>query len=327
MSELTARYRWACATILIVGTVVLTSCRPRESPVAPPDRSASSSDSTATTEKPSPPDLSGCTRVELRFIPPVVSWLPGPYMGWDVLSEEEIKYLQTIQVVVLNDRDRIDAIAFDVSQGQYDERTDGASHRADTIEVTGYRNGKPLASFFARYDDYVQTSLQRGHVFRYPQGLSSIFRRPLPGVAPFEMRVDCGENLRFLSDLIHQYLQQKNAYPPADAWCDILAGLRLKAYLTEEKTRARFICPSAGRGICHYALNPECKPDSPADTVLLFETKAGWNQHGGPELFVLNNHEPVGGCVLLNDDEPNDLKWPTLRFIRTPREAQQLRWR
>lgn len=247
-------------------------------------------------------------------------------MGWDVLNAEEIKYLQAIQVVVLNDRDRIDAIAFDVSQGQY-ERTDGIPYRADTIEVTGYRNGEQLPSFFARYDDYVQTSMQRGHVFRYPHGLSSIFRRPLPGVAPFEMRVDCGENLRFLCALINRYLQNEKAYPPSERWCDVLAGIRLRVGETEEGTRARFICPSAGRGICHYALNPECQPDSPPDTVLLFETKAGWNQHGGPELFALNNHEPVGGCVLLNDDEPNDLRQPTIRFIRTPEEARQLRWK
>jgi hypothetical protein len=29
--------------------------------------------------------------------------------------------------------------------------------------------------------------------------------------------------------------------------------------------------------------------------VLLFETKAGWNQHGGPELFTFDNHDPKGG--------------------------------
>ena len=52
--------------------------------------------------------------------------------------------------------------------------------------------------------------------------------------------------------------------------------------------------------------------------VLLFETKAGWNQHGGPELFTFDNHDPHGGLVVLNDG--------TVKFIRTEEELKQLRW-
>jgi len=53
--------------------------------------------------------------------------------------------------------------------------------------------------------------------------------------------------------------------------------------------------------------------------VLLFETKDGWNQHGGPELFTFDNHDPRGGLVLLNDG--------TTRFIRTKEELKRLRWK
>ena len=81
----------------------------------------------------------------------------------------------------------------------------------------------------------------------------------------------------------------------------------------------RFQCPAAGEGKCHYAANPNCILDSPADTVFLFETKAGWNQHGGAELFTFDHHDPKGGCVLLNDG--------TAKFIRTREELQQLRWK
>lgn len=66
-------------------------------------------------------------------------------------------------------------------------------------------------------------------------------------------------------------------------------------------------------------MNPRCKRNSPADRVLLFETKDGWNQHGGPELFSFDDHDPRGGLVLLNDG--------TTRFIRTKEELKQLRWR
>jgi hypothetical protein len=81
-------------------------------------------------------------------------------------------------------------------------------------------------------------------------------------------------------------------------------------------------------------MNPNCKPNSPPDMVLLFETKAGttlrssdasslrstsWNQHGCPELFTFDNHNPRGGCVLLNDG--------TVKFIRTEKELNQLCWK
>jgi hypothetical protein len=66
-------------------------------------------------------------------------------------------------------------------------------------------------------------------------------------------------------------------------------------------------------------MNPHRRPDSPPDMVLLFETTAGWNQHGGPELFTFDNHNPRGGLVLLNDG--------TVKFIRTEEELKQLRWK
>ena len=66
-------------------------------------------------------------------------------------------------------------------------------------------------------------------------------------------------------------------------------------------------------------MNADCKPDSPPDTVLLFETKAGWNRHGGAKLFTFDNHDPRGGLVLLSDG--------TVKFIRTEEELKQLRWK
>ncbi len=43
--------------------------------------------------------------------------------------------------------------------------------------------------------------------------------------------------------------------------------------------------------ISDYAMNPNCREDSPKDVVFLFESKPGWNQHGGPELFTFDNHD------------------------------------
>ena len=102
-------------------------------------------------------------------------------------------------------------------------------------------------------------------------------------------------------------------YPIPSDWCDTM---EVAYYKDNMKIH---ICPSAKKGKCNYAMNPNCEPNSPGDMVLLFETKAGWNQHGGPELFTFDNHDPRGGCVLLNDG--------TVKFIRTEEELNALRWK
>jgi hypothetical protein len=112
-------------------------------------------------------------------------------------------------------------------------------------------------------------------------------------------------------------------YPEPKRWCDSMdlayVGSGAKNIKWAKKKRKPHICPSVGKDMFTYAMNPNCKMDSPPDMVLLFETKAGWNQHGGPELFTFDNHKPKGGCVLLNDG--------TVKFIRTKEELHQLRWK
>jgi hypothetical protein len=71
--------------------------------------------------------------------------------------------------------------------------------------------------------------------------------------------------------------------------------------------------------VSDYAMNSNCREGSPDDMVFLFESQPGWNQHGGPELFTFDNHDPKGGCVLLNDG--------TVKFIRTKEELYQLQWK
>jgi hypothetical protein len=114
-------------------------------------------------------------------------------------------------------------------------------------------------------------------------------------------------------------------YPEPQRWCDAMgwafAGMRIGSEQHEVNKKMKVhVCPSVvGEGVSTYAMNPDCRYDSPPDMVLLFETKAGWNQHGGPELFTFDNHEPKGGCVLLNDG--------TVKFIRTEEELHALKWK
>ena len=84
-------------------------------------------------------------------------------------------------------------------------------------------------------------------------------------------------------------------YPPLEKWCDELVRYGVD--------RENFVCPTAqsdGAGwLCHYAMNPNARRDSPPETVLIFETNEGpFNRVGGPELITAENHDG-GGCYIL----------------------------
>lgn len=126
-------------------------------------------------------------------------------------------------------------------------------------------------------------------------------------------RIQCVENLgRHLGFALAIYSSENDErYPAADKWCDLLL-------LSEDVTKRDFICPAAKKDLCHYAINPNCEPNSPPDIVLLFESKPGWNQFGGPELLAPENHRGKGCNVLFNDFHV----W----FVRTE-EFEKLNWK
>jgi prepilin-type processing-associated H-X9-DG protein len=68
---------------------------------------------------------------------------------------------------------------------------------------------------------------------------------------------------------------------------------------------------------CHYAINPNCEPNSPGDVMLLFETKGGWNQFGGAEMRAFENHKGKGCNVLFNDGQ--------VKFV-PPEWSMELKW-
>jgi hypothetical protein len=159
------------------------------------------------------------------------------------------------------------------------------------------------------------------------EGFPSL-KKLTPQIQAIDLRTRCANNLknqwyRFRFYNIRKAMRQndpsirnKTIYPIVTEWCDAMVW---GSNASSKWYKKYHVCPGAEEGENHYAMNPNCKPDSPPDMVLLFETKAGWNQHGGPKLFTFDNHEPKGGCVLLNDG--------TVKFIRTQEELQQLRWK
>lgn len=121
----------------------------------------------------------------------------------------------------------------------------------------------------------------------------------------------CGSNMAGLGKAMLLYAQDYDEqYPTPERWCDLLIEGILVNY-------DQFICRGNEQQPSSYAMNPNCQPSSPADMVLLFETKGGWNQFGGAELLTAENHKGKGANILFNDchvkfvkpEDFNSLKW------------------
>ena len=124
--------------------------------------------------------------------------------------------------------------------------------------------------------------------------------------------VVCQSNLKKFGIIFYTYAQSNsNSYPAPEKWCDTLSNGWI------HNSPEIFHCPSAQKARCNYAMNPNCEPNSPPDTVLLFETTGGWNLSGGPELLTTENHSDHRCRVLFNDysagvinkDDISKLNW------------------
>jgi len=128
--------------------------------------------------------------------------------------------------------------------------------------------------------------------------------------------IRCRSNISRLAGEINNYRADNDGrLPKAEKWCDIL----LEQANVEESL---FSCPLDEGARCSYSLNKyaaQAGADLPADMVLLFESKAGWNQVGGPELFIAPHRGRRGttGCVAFADgkgdfitaDNVDSLNW------------------
>ena len=135
----------------------------------------------------------------------------------------------------------------------------------------------------------------------------------------------CSFNLKKIGEAILIYSDNNQGqYPDPDQWCDLVIK---SGHIKKE----RFLCPSVKfkwerqllpfpipiNRKSYYAMNPNCEPNSPPDTVLLFETIGGWNKSGGPELLTTENHRNHGCNILFNGGYVDfistkkiaDLKW------------------
>jgi len=259
---------------------------------------------------PSLPDLNDCSRIEIEFKPSVFSFFYTTD-GMMIWNEADLSYFESLEVFVSEDAVLIRSLNDLMDYAIYaSEENPIESPFGATYHITCFKDNEAIASLAMRRD---RVNYGSSVFFINGYTWANLLRDFTPQLYPYEVRLYCAKNIQVLYSHFEWRYFYKFPYPDPNHWCDdVFEGYKYK-YLYE---RSPFRCPSVNES--QYAMNPLCEPNSPDDTVLLFETTTGWNQHGGPELFTFDNHDPKGGCVVLNDG--------SVKFIRTEEELNCLRW-
>jgi len=308
----TAKGRSSKPKLLIVAVVILASCAPACREKSP----GRHGDGGSGQPKPSPPNLSGCTRITIKYLPSTLEYFFPSKTSHKHLSPEELQYLESLDVHVIDDEQVIEGFAHDMARAVYDGPAEHSLGIGNVTRVYCYRGEEEVAAFFTLGGPLIQTRDE--HQFELKTERTD-WRAMRPPIRNLLQRVSCAAKIGSFRHKL-RYVGDRKTYPAPEKWCDAVVEAWQITGSEKEKeyVAGYFKCPSKQEGRCNYALNPACKPDSPGDVVLIFEAEAGWNQNGGPELFTFDNHDPKGGFVLLNDR--------TVKFIRTEGELKQLRW-
>lgn len=115
----------------------------------------------------------------------------------------------------------------------------------------------------------------------------------------------CGSNLKRLVMATEWYMQKHNRhFPPTANWNEALGDALTRTEGSSASPDSSFMCPSAAEDtLPTYAMNSRLDGLSerdvvyPAYTVLYFESVAGRNLHGGPELFPPEPRHEIGYAV------------------------------
>jgi len=272
-----------------------------------------------------PPNLTSCTKIEIEYQPSALDCYFPCASSRSLLSDEEIRQLGSVRTVIVEDKEDLKSISDDVAKGI--PTMSGVIRQRNVAYITCYNKNENPTVFPIFHQ--LHSLVYNGDLFTREEGFQSLME-VTPQLPQLELRVRCAANLKDLWNRIRLFHEaEKNRtkdsfdndevkYPKPTEWCDTMVPAYRSIGMLDYWILKPYKCPSANEGRCHYAMNPNCRPDSPADMVLLSETTDGWNQHGRPELFTFDNHDPKGGCVLLNDG--------TVNFIRTAEELRQLRW-
>jgi prepilin-type processing-associated H-X9-DG protein len=135
-------------------------------------------------------------------------------------------------------------------------------------------------------------------------------------------QVVCASHLKQLGlSMIMSAADHNNVLPSCDKWCD-----EVKPYLGQSAEKV-FQCPVAKNAACAYAMNKNIKTlaniKSPATMVLLFESNAGCNQGGGPELLSSANHCGKGCNVAFCDGHVEFVKVEDIPKLKWTADANK----
>jgi hypothetical protein len=124
----------------------------------------------------------------------------------------------------------------------------------------------------------------------------------------------CYHNVKQLRKDLFDYVHTNNNKIPDANWCDVLKA----QFKLDDRV---LICTAAyaKRGQCSYALNKNLigrkLSEVSADTVLLFETKGGWNQYGDANDIQLAHVDKTdvlfaGGKIrFIKEEDVPRLRW------------------
>jgi hypothetical protein len=119
----------------------------------------------------------------------------------------------------------------------------------------------------------------------------------LPALAKAKERaqtINCVNNLKQLGLAVRMYsVDHGDTFPYATNWCD--------AIQKNVGTPKVFQCPADPGLRCAFAYNRKLdgkiESEINPQTVIFFESRAGWNAAGGPELFAAHKHSTTGIAV------------------------------
>jgi hypothetical protein len=138
----------------------------------------------------------------------------------------------------------------------------------------------------------------------------------LPALAKAKERaqtINCVNNVKQLGLAVKMYAADNNdQFPPASKWCDAI-----QAYVQSPKP---FQCPADSNLHCAFAYNRKLdglkEGDIDPQTVLFFESSAGWNAAGGRELFGAHKHSRTRIVVGFADGSVQQLPRSQLESLR-----------
>jgi prepilin-type processing-associated H-X9-DG protein len=140
----------------------------------------------------------------------------------------------------------------------------------------------------------------------------AILMPALAKVKTLSYQMLCGTNLKGIANAMAVYADDnKGRFPTGSKWCDLLitnTGVQ----------RQLFVCKASGSTDSSYAMNKNAEAagkDAPPDMVIVFESRPGWNQCGGPELLSTDNHE-IGCNVLFVDGHIEFVKKENIGSLR-----------